>query len=40
MEKDERILAIFLRGLRGEKITVSKLSNELGVSEKSIALYQ
>lgn len=37
MDKDERILAIFLRGLRGEKITVTKLSNEFGVSEKSIS---
>lgn len=37
MEKNERILSIFLRGLRGEKITISMLSNEFGVSEKSIA---
>lgn len=37
MEKEERILAIFLRGLRGEKITAARLANEFGVSEKSIA---
>lgn len=35
-EKNERCLAIFLRGMRGEKITVSELANEYGVSAKSI----
>ena len=36
-EKNERCLAIFLRGMRGEKITVTELANEYGVSAKSIA---
>lgn len=36
MEKTERILSIFLRGLRGEKLTVSELSNEFGISTKSV----
>lgn len=35
-EKNERCLAIFLRGIRGENITVSELANEYGVSAKSI----
>lgn len=37
MEKNERILSIFLRGIRGEKMTISALSNEFGVSEKSVS---
>lgn len=36
-EKNERCLAIFLRGMRGEKITVSGLAREYGVSPKSIS---
>lgn len=36
-EKNDRILAIFLRGMRGEKLTVSSLANEYGVSPKSIS---
>lgn len=36
-EKNDRSLAIFLRGIRGEKLTVSELAAEYGVSEKSIA---
>lgn len=36
-EKNERCLAIFLRGMRGEKITVTELANEYGVSAKSIS---
>lgn len=36
-EKNERCLAIFFRGIRGEKITVSELANEFGVSTKSIS---
>ncbi|MGN1422466.1 MAG: helix-turn-helix transcriptional regulator [Oscillospiraceae bacterium] len=36
-EKNERCLAIFLRGIRGEKITVSELAEEYGVSAKSIS---
>lgn len=36
-EKNERILAIFLRGMRGEKLTVSALANEYCVSPKSIS---
>ena len=36
-EKNERCLAIFLRGIRGEKITVSEHANEFGVSTKSIS---
>lgn len=35
-EKNERCLAIFLRGMRGENIKVSELANEYGVSTKSI----
>lgn len=37
VEKNERCLAIPLRGMRGEKITVSELANEFGVSTKSIS---
>ena len=37
MEKNERCLAIFLRGIRGEKITIADLAGEYGVSAKSIA---
>lgn len=37
MEKIERILNIFLRGLRGEKLTAAKLANDFGVSVKSVA---
>lgn len=37
LEKIERILGIFLRGLRGEKITISRLAYEFEVSEKTIA---
>lgn len=37
MEKIERILYIFLRGLRGEKLTAAELANEFGVSVKSVA---
>lgn len=36
-ERTDRTLAIFLRGLRGEKLTTSALANEYGVSPKSIA---
>lgn len=36
-EKNKRCLAIFFRGIRGEKITVSELANEFGVSTKSIS---
>lgn len=36
-EKNGRILAIFLRGMRGERLTVSGLANEYGVSAKSIS---
>lgn len=36
-EKNERCLAIFFRGIRGEKITISELANEFGVSTKSIS---
>lgn len=36
-EKNDRNLAIFLRGIQGEKLTVSALANEYGVSEKSIS---
>ena len=37
MEKNERCLAIFLRGIRGENITIAGLANEYGVSAKSIS---
>ena len=37
MEKNERCLAIFLRGIRGEKITIAGLASEYGVSAKSIS---
>lgn len=37
IEKNERCLAIFLRGMRGEKITITELANEYGVSTKSIS---
>ena len=37
IEKNERCLAIFLRGMRGERITVADLANEYGVSPKSIS---
>lgn len=36
-ERTDRTLAIFLRGLRGEKLTTADLANEYGVSPKSIA---
>ena len=35
--KQERILEIFFRGLRGEDLSVQKLANEYGVSTKSIS---
>lgn len=35
-EKQERLLEIFFRGLRGENISVRGLANEYGVSTKSI----
>lgn len=37
MEKYERILSIFLRGLRGEKITAAGLAGEFGVSSKTVS---
>ena len=37
IEKNERCLAIFLRGMRGEKVTITELANEYGVSPKSIS---
>lgn len=37
MEKIERTLAIFLRGLRGEKLTAAGLAGEFGVSVKSVS---
>lgn len=37
IEKNERCLAIFLRGMRGEKVTITELANEYGVSQKSIS---
>ena len=36
-EKQDRILEIFFRGLRGEDLSVAKLANEYGVSAKSIS---
>ena len=35
--KQERVLELFFRGLRGEDISVKELSNEYGVSTKSIS---
>ena len=35
--KQDRILEIFFRGLRGEDLSVQKLANEYGVSTKSIS---
>ena len=35
--KQDRVLEIFFRALRGEDITVSALANEYGVSTKSIS---
>ena len=35
--KQDRVLEIFFRALRGEDITVSNLANEYGVSAKSIS---
>lgn len=37
MEKIERTLAIFLRGLHGEKLTAAGLAAEFGVSVKSVS---
>jgi len=36
-DKTERLLGIFYRALKGEDIVVSKLSNEYGVSKKTIS---
>ena len=35
--RQDRVLEIFFRALRGEDITVSALANEYGVSTKSIS---
>ena len=35
--KQQRVLEIFFRGLRGEDLSVQKMANEYGVSTKSIS---
>ena len=37
MEKNDRILEIFYRGIKGEDISIRRLTDEHGVSEKSIS---
>ncbi len=37
MDRQERLLEIFFRCLRGEEISVQKLAQEYGVSTKSIS---
>ena len=37
MERKDRTLAIFFRGLKGEKLSIAKLADEYGVSAKSIS---
>ncbi|MBQ7502123.1 WYL domain-containing protein [bacterium] len=39
LNKQERLLEIFFRGLRGESLRVSELANEYKVSEKSVSRY-
>ena len=35
--KQERVLALFFRGLRGEELSIRNLANEYGMSTKSIS---
>lgn len=36
LEKQDRLLEIFFRGLRGEDLAVAKLAREYGISDKSV----